>query len=166
MLFIYMSFIYLHVVYLYTYLFIYMLFIYLHAVYLFTCCLFIYMNSCWSSHLEMNQTCWGLGARSVYGIQPCTSLHLIRSHIRRMHTCVFSCNQPPAPVAEATNPRFICLFIYMLFIYLNIVYLYTWTLVERLISRWALSASQWPLYSAILCVFALVVYYGTVSEWL
>ena len=44
--------------------------------------------------------CCHLGASSVYTIQPCTSLqyHFIQSHIGRV--CVFSCNLPPALLAE------------------------------------------------------------------
>ena len=39
---------------------------------------------------------------------------------------------------------------------------YIWTLAERLISRWALSASQWQLYSGIPWVCTLVI---CNSEW-
>ena len=39
---------------------------------------------------------------------------------------------------------------------------YIWTLAERLISRWALNASQWQLYSGILWVCTLVI---CNSEW-
>ena len=46
--------------------------------------------------------CCRLGAYSVYTIQPCTTLqcHFIRTRIRRMHVCLFSCNLPPALWAE------------------------------------------------------------------
>ena len=44
--------------------------------------------------------CCLLSARSVYTIQPCTmSRHFMQSHIRR-GACVFSCNLPPALLAE------------------------------------------------------------------
>ena len=53
--------------------------------------------SCYMDGATWN--CFRLGARSVYTMQPCTSLrcHFFRSHI---HACVFSCNMPLAPLAE------------------------------------------------------------------
>ena len=45
----------------------------------------------------------------------------------------------------------------LVFIYFILfIYLFIKPLVQRLISRWTLSASQWQLYSAILCICSLV----------
>ena len=46
--------------------------------------------------------CCRLGARTVYTIQPCTSLqcHFIQSHNYMQGACVFSCNLPQALLAE------------------------------------------------------------------
>ena len=46
--------------------------------------------------------CCSLGTCSVCTVQPCSSLqcHVIQSHIRSVHNYVFSCNLPPALLAE------------------------------------------------------------------